>query len=160
MRKIIQNLDEYVLMVMLCASTLLIFFQVIMRYVFMNSLSWSEELARYMYVWQTWIASSYAVKLGRHLRITSVIDKAKGRRRAFLELVVIVLWLGFSVFLCFKSAELCSLIFDQEQTSPAMNAPMWLAYMAVPVGTALMAFRLVQQFIANLAALKTAGQAE
>lgn len=160
MKKIIQNLDEYVLMTMLSASTLLIFFQVIMRYIFMDSLSWSEELARYMYVWQTWIASSYAVKMGRHLRITSVVDMAKGKTRVLLELLVIVLWLGFSVFLCFKAAELCGLIFDQEQTSPAMNVPMWLAYMAVPVGTALMAVRLVQQFAANVASLKTAGQAE
>ncbi|MDL2263905.1 TRAP transporter small permease [Synergistaceae bacterium OttesenSCG-928-I11] len=160
MKKIIQNLDEYVLMAMLSASTLLIFFQVIMRYIFKDSLSWSEELARYMYVWQTWIASSYAVKMGRHLRITSMVDKAKGRTRVWFELLVIALWFGFSVFLCFKAAELCHMIFEQEQTSPAMNIPMWLAYMAVPTGTALMAARLVQQFAANLAKLKTAGQAE
>ncbi len=156
MKKIIENLDEYILMAMLSASTLLIFFQVVMRYVFMDSLSWSEELARYMYVWQTWIASSYAVKMGRHLRITSVVDKAKGRARVLLELFVIVLWLAFSVFLCFKAAELCKMIFDQQQTSPAMNLPMWLAYMAVPTGTALMAIRLVQQFVANVAKLKEA----
>lgn len=155
MKKILQNLDEYFLMMMLSSSTLLIFFQVIMRYVFKNSLYWSEELARYMYVWQTWVAASYAVKKGRHLRISSAVDKINGRKRVLIELLVISLWFAFSIFLCIKGIELCSLIFAQGQRSSAINLPMWLAYMAVPTGAALMAFRLIQQFFLNMAKLKT-----
>lgn len=158
MKKIITNLDEYLLISMLAFSTALIFLQIVMRYIFRNSLSWSEELVRYMYVWQTWIASSYAVKKGRHLRITSLVDKACGRRRIFLELMILALWFCFSVFLCVKSASLCGMIFDQKQTSPAMGVPMWIAYSAIPAGTALMAFRLVQQFILSVSKLRISGE--
>jgi TRAP-type C4-dicarboxylate transport system permease small subunit len=159
MKKLIANLDEYVLMAMLAFSTTLIFLQVIMRYVFGNSLSWSEELARYMYVWQTWVASSYAVKKGRHLRITSLVDKAAKRRRIFIEIGVLIIWLVFSVFLCYMSAFLCRRIFDQSQISSAMGLPMWIAYLATPVGTVLMSFRLIQQLAQNVAKLKTPADA-
>ena len=150
MKKILQNLDEYVLMSMLSFSTLLIFCQVIMRYVFQQSLSWSEEMARYLYVWQTWIAASYAVKKRRHLRITSLVDKAHGVRRIHIELLVLVLWLGFSIFLCIRSAMLCEMIYQQEQIPAAMALPMWIPYLAVPVGTALMSLRLVYEILDNL----------
>jgi TRAP-type C4-dicarboxylate transport system permease small subunit len=154
MKKIIANLDEYILLSMLAFSTTLIFFQVVMRYVFSNSLSWSEELARYMYVWQTWVASSYAVKKGRHLRVTSLVDKAKGKKRTYIELLVLVLWLCFAVFLCVKAVSLCSVLFGRGQTSPALGIPMWVAYSAIPAGTALMSFRLIQEIIANINKLK------
>ncbi|MDR1943286.1 MAG: TRAP transporter small permease [Synergistaceae bacterium] len=159
MKKIIANLDEYVLMTMLAFSTTLIFLQVVMRYVFRDSLSWSEELARYMYVWQTWVASSYAVKRGRHLRITSLADKAPGRFRVVIEIGVLLLWLAFSIFLCCLSVSLCRMIFNQGQTSTAMGVPMWIAYLAVPIGTVLMSFRLVQQLVINFSKLKTSGDA-
>jgi TRAP-type C4-dicarboxylate transport system permease small subunit len=158
MKKLFANLDEYILLSMLAFSTTLIFFQVLMRYVFNSSLSWSEELARYLYVWQTWLAASYAVKKGRHLRVTSLVDIAKGRKRICIELLVLALWLCFAVFLCLKSASLCSMIFKQGQTSVALNLPMWIAYSAVPAGTALMSFRLVQQIAANIKGLLAYGE--
>ena len=155
MKKFIANLDEYVLMTALAFSTILIFLQVVMRYVFENSLAWSEELARYMYVWQTWVASSYAVKRGRHLRITSLVDIASQKRRVVIEIAVLMIWLAFSIFLCYLSVSLCRKIFAQGQISSAMGLPMWITYMAVPAGTALMSFRLVQQLARNAVKLKT-----
>ncbi|MDR1508913.1 MAG: TRAP transporter small permease [Synergistaceae bacterium] len=155
MKKLIENLDEYVLMTMLAFSTTLIFLQVVMRYVFGNSLSWSEELARYLYVWQTWVASSYAVKRGRHLRITSLADKTSQKSRVVVEIAVLAIWLAFSIFLCYIASSLCRKIFNQGQVSSAMGLPMWIAYLAVPTGTVLMSFRLVQQLARNIAKLKT-----
>ena len=48
---IYNNLEEYLLIISLVCNVLLVFLQVIMRTVFKNSLTWSEELARYMFVW-------------------------------------------------------------------------------------------------------------
>jgi TRAP-type C4-dicarboxylate transport system permease small subunit len=146
-KKIIQNFDEYLLMAMLAFSTTLIFLQVIMRYVFGYSLSWSEELARYLYVWQTWLSAGYAVKKRRHLRVTSLVDLAKGVNRVLIELFVLLLWLGFSIFLGFKSAELCVMIHSQGQTSTAMGLPMWIPYLAVPAGAFFMAYQVVLEFL-------------
>ena len=45
---IYNNLEEYLLVVSLVINVLLVFLQVIMRTVFKNSLTWSEELSRYI----------------------------------------------------------------------------------------------------------------
>lgn len=49
---IYNNLEEYLLVVSLVINVLLVFLQVIMRTVFKNSLTWSEELSRYIFIWQ------------------------------------------------------------------------------------------------------------
>ena len=155
--KILKNLDEYILVTILGISTSVIFLQVIMRYVFSNSLSWSEELARYLFVWQTWLATGYAVKRRRHLRITTLVDKTSGRKRLLIEMIVLAIWFAFTVFLCVYSARLCTMIYGQGQVSTAMRIPMWIPYMGVPVGTAYLAIQLVCESIRFYREFKPAG---
>ena len=146
MKRIIFNLDEYLMISMLAVSTALIFAQVVMRYVFGYSLSWSEELARYMFVWQTWVSTGYAVKKRRHIRITSLVDLTTGTTRALLELIVLAIWFAFSVFLGYESLGLCGMLYNQGQTSTAIGLPMWIAYLSVPVGSIIMAYQIVREF--------------
>jgi TRAP-type C4-dicarboxylate transport system permease small subunit len=147
-KRIIFNLDEYLMILMLAVSTVLIFVQVVMRYVFGYSLSWSEELARYMFVWQTWVSTGYAVKKRRHIRITSLVDLTTGAKRALLELIVLSIWFAFSVFLGYESVLLCKMLYagGHGQMSTAMGLPMWIAYLSVPVGSIIMAYQVVREF--------------
>lgn len=142
LKKIWDHLEEYVLVWSLMFSVFLIFLQVVMRYVFRNSLSWSEELARYVFLWQIWLGASFAVKEHRHLRIEMIVEKLHGRNRQFFELFVLLVWFGFSVFLALKGSELSMLLFKRGQVSPAMRIPMGFAYASVPVGCTLMSIRL------------------
>ena len=61
---IYNNLEEYLLVVSLVINVLLVFLQVIMRTVFKNSLTWSEELSRYIFIWQIWLGASIALCTG------------------------------------------------------------------------------------------------
>ena len=55
MNKINEYLEEIILVILLVCMTLILGLQVVSRYVFQNSLSWSEELVRYMLVWSAFI---------------------------------------------------------------------------------------------------------
>ncbi|MCE5201286.1 MAG: TRAP transporter small permease [Synergistaceae bacterium] len=148
LKKLWDNIEEYLLVYSLMFSVALIFVQVIMRYIFSNSLSWSEELARYLFLWQIWVGASYAVKEHRHLRIEMIQDFIKDpTRKKIFELFVLSLWLGFSLFLTFEGASLVSLLFQRGQVSPAMRVPMAYAYASVPVGCALMSIRLICEMV-------------
>ena len=63
-KKFLYNFEEYFVVWTMAIMTILVFIQVVMRYVFSNSLSWSEELARFIFLWVSWIGASYAVKEG------------------------------------------------------------------------------------------------
>lgn len=142
--------EETFLIVIIAASVVIIFTQVVMRYVFNNSLSWSEELARYLFLYQIWVGASFAVKKSAHLRIEIIPSKLKGRSAIVFDSIALLIWLGFSIFLATKAATLTHFIFDRGQVSPAMRMPIGLAYLSVPFGVGLMCIRLVQQLYLNV----------
>lgn len=144
MRRLFDHFEEYILISSLFFSVVLVFMQVIMRYVFKNSLSWSEELARYLFLWQIWLGASYAAKEGRHLRIEMIKNLFQGRARLLFECFSASIWFGFCIFLAWKGTELTHMIFTRGQLSPAMQIPIAYAYASVPVGSAMMALRLLQ----------------
>jgi len=124
-------------------STFLVFAQVVMRYVFSYSLPWSEELSRYIYLWQIWIGASYAVAEGRHLRISMILDKLTIATRSKLEISVYIVWLGFSIYLVITGMDVVQKIFASGQLSPALRMPMAYAYASVPIGAAMMSIHLI-----------------
>ncbi|WP_308533838.1 TRAP transporter small permease [uncultured Peptoniphilus sp.] len=149
--KIIKWLDDYfeeVLLVFLLAfTTILTFTQVVMRYVFHNSLSWSEELARYIFLYLIWVGAAYAVKKEQHLRIEVILNKISKVNKNKFELFIYLIWLGFSLFLFISSLKMTINIFASGQLSPAMRIPIGYAYVSIPFGVGLMCFRIIQKMI-------------
>ncbi len=142
-QKFFDRLEEYLLVGSLVFNVILIFVQVLMRYVFKNSLSWSEELARYVFLWQTWIGASLAVKERRHLRVEVLANLFSGQNRRIFELLILSIWFCFCLFLGYQGSKLTLFLFQRGQTSPALGIPMGYAYASVPVGCFLMAYRLI-----------------
>lgn len=149
-----EKLEESFLVASLIATVIIIFLQVVMRYVFKSSLSWSEELARYIFLYQIWVGASYAVKRSSHLRIEILKSKFSPRNQLVFDSFAMLIWLVFVVFLASKSFELTSMIFKRGQLSPAMRIPMGYAYASVPIGSGLMSLRIVQQIYYNIKKIK------
>jgi TRAP-type C4-dicarboxylate transport system permease small subunit len=93
--KVMDKLEDTCLIAMFAAMVGIIFFQVIMRYVFNNSLSWSEELGKFLFVWISWLGISIGHRRKEHIKITMVVDKLPYRwnkaAEAIAELVLIVI---------------------------------------------------------------------
>ena len=142
--------EEIFLVSTLFFSVALIFTQVVMRYVFSNSIYWSEELARYLFIWQAWIAASFATKHSKHINLDVVVNLCPGVVQEFLYWVTHVLWLSFALYMTWKSAALTNTIFSRKTISAAMQIRMGWVYLAVPFGCALMSFRLVQVMASKL----------
>lgn len=147
LKKIWDHLEEGILVPMLAFSSLLLFAQVVMRYVFESSLSWSEELARFLYLWEVWLGIAYATKTGAHLRVDLIYDLVKGKAALVLRLFVNILWFAFGVWFAFIGSQTMMTIMGFGQCSSAMRIPMWLVYLAIPVGSGLMAIRLIEQTV-------------
>ena len=145
--KIWDHLEEYVLVYSLMVSVALVFVQVVMRRVFNNSLSWSEELARYLYVWQTWLGVSYAARNGTHLRITMLKDRLPAKAQQILEILVVLVWMGFGIFVIYQGMGVVNTIASFGQKSSALKIPMQFCYMSIPEGMFLMCIRIVERTV-------------
>lgn len=139
-----EKLEEYLMVAMVMLMTALIFIQVIMRYIFGNSLAWSEELSRYLFLWSIWLGASYGIKTQGHIRLTVLTSRLSPRIQDIVGVIVYIIWFLFVLFLVVKGYELVAKIYVSGQTSIALRLPMWIAYASVPVGCTLMSFRMLQ----------------
>lgn len=91
----LNNIEDFALVSMFIAMVAIIFSQVIMRKVFNNSLSWSEELGKFLFVWISWLGISIGHRRREHIKITMVVEKlpykAKKIVEALSELILIII---------------------------------------------------------------------
>ena len=66
------NLEKIICVTCLALMSVIIVAQVFFRYVLKNSISWSEEIARYLFIWLIYIGISYGVKMDRHISVDAV----------------------------------------------------------------------------------------
>ena len=93
------KLEEYCLVYTLALAVVIISLQIIMRSVFNNSLSWSEEAAKYLFVWLIWLGTSIAARDRSHIALEMVVGKLKGKSRIIMDIVVKLIWGAMCVFL-------------------------------------------------------------
>ena len=141
--KIVAAFAIVLLVILIFACVLQVFFRVVLH----NSLSWSEELARYMYVWVTWVGVSYSVRNGSHLRITMLRDRLPLKGRQGLEILVTIVWIAFGLFVMYMGIEAVTMIATYGQRSSALRIPMQFCYLSIPVGMGLMILRLIGSLI-------------
>lgn len=145
-----EHVETYLASVALITFAALIVLQVTMRYVFNTSLTWTVEMARYALVWFVFLSGSYAVRYQRHVKFSVLVDLL-GKRvpiaQRIVQIFVFVLWLAFLVFVAYLSWESVVRQYGTGQVAPATQIPMYLIYLALPIGLALMAFRVTQHLV-------------
>lgn len=133
----------FLLVVILSTGT-----QVFTRYILNASQPWTEELARYAFIWTNLLGSAVAVRHGSHAAVSILEGKLKGKTWIVQQVVVYSLMLLCCAILIVFGFRMVSVA--SKQLSPAMRFPMSLVYLAVPVGAigiAIQAFeRLVLSF--------------
>ena len=98
------------------------FAQVVGRYLLNASPSWSEELARYAFIWCSAWGAAVALDCGGHAVITVLSDHLKPKSRNALHFVMTLIVLVISAVLCVQGLVLAAA--TVKMTSPAMKIPM------------------------------------
>ncbi|WP_202079289.1 TRAP transporter small permease [Caldalkalibacillus salinus] len=146
------HLEEVFLVVFSSIMVTVIFLQVVMRQ-FGNSLSWTEELARYCFIWLVYIGISYGVKKQKHIKVDVLLLALKGKAKLILYITANLLFFVFCLFVIKYGSEISMKLLEFGQKSPANKIPMGLVYLATPIGMGLAAIRLIQQLIIQFKAL-------
>lgn len=154
------HIEEVLLVVFSFTMVFIIALQVFMRFVLSSSLSWSEELARYCFIWMVYIGISYGVKQQRHLKVDAALLLLKNKGQLVLNIVANLLFLSFTLVIIYYGYLIAERLLAFGQTSPALHIPMGLIYMATPIGMGLTAFRIIQQLIQQFRSLRGEGHFE
>lgn len=154
--KIIRWLDEhfeaYALVFLSVFTVVLIFLQVVMRYVFSNSLTWSEELARYAFIWMIYIGVSYGVKTRKHLGVDALSMLFKRKGQIIISMIANISFLVFVVVMTYFGLDVVTRV---TRDSAALQIPMEWVYLAPVVGFALTTIRLIQNLAIEVKELKS-----
>lgn len=127
--------------------TIIVFLQVVYRYVLVQPLHWSEEMARYLFVWLSILGATLAVQKRGHFGLDIFYRMLPDRGRRVLEFVLHLL-MGTVIFVILvQGILLVQKTIPQE--SPAMGISMGWAYACLPVGAGLMAIHLLVIFFRN-----------
>ena len=131
------KLEEYVLCASLVLTTLIIFVQVIMRSVFNSSLTWSEELTRYIFIWQIWMGVSIAQKDKAHIKVEILKSFVKNQKfLAVVDVIATILLIAFNIFLVTSGIDLVQQI-----------------YIVLPLASGIFTLRLCGQLVEDVKAL-------
>lgn len=137
------KLEEYVLVGSLGVTVSLVFLQVIMRYVFNNSLYWSEELTRYIFIWQIWLGASIGLREKKHIKVEVLESILSPGWKLSFDILASLIWLAANFFLLYSGTLLVIDLFQKNSVSTALQAPLWMVYAALPVSTFVIIIRQV-----------------
>jgi TRAP-type C4-dicarboxylate transport system permease small subunit len=128
--------------------SVIVMLQIIFRFVIFIPLPWSEELARYLMIWTGMVGSFVALREGRHIGVTMVVDRLPPRAATWVSVFVQAATILFLVILAQQGLALT--LVNLSQLSPAMRIPMFYPYLAVPVGAALMIVELTAGILQSI----------
>ena len=142
-----ENIELYICVFLMSFMTLLIFVQVVMRYVFNNSLSWSEELARYVFIWLIYIGISYGCKLRKHIKIDAALYLFPKKVRPYVVVIGDILFIVFAVYITITGFTYSMEQIQYDMRSPALKIPYQYIYLSTVAGFGLATIRQIQKII-------------
>ena len=118
----------FVILIVACVT------QVFFRFALNHSLSWTEELARYAFIWMHMIGSSLLICDGGHATVTAVLDQLSGSAKKLVEIFIEIVILVNGALMTYAT---------RTNLSTAMSVPMWCINSSVFVGGALLILQAI-----------------
>jgi len=146
----LSRLEEILIGLLIASASVILFANVVARYVLNSGIPWADEVVRYQIVWMVFLGGSVAARKGIHIGVDIVVKMAPPKIGRFILLIIHAIVIFFCGVLVYFGAELTAQTREFGQVSTALQAPMWIFQLAIPVGSALMAIRFGQQFFSVL----------
>ncbi|AWN54291.1 TRAP transporter small permease [Methylobacterium sp. 17Sr1-1] len=152
--RILDRLEEILIASLMAGATLLIFVAVVHRYASgidalysittAIHLSWAQELCIYMFVWMAKFGAAYGVRTGIHVGVDVAVNQLPPAWRDRIVLFGLLCGALFTAIVGTMGARFVYGLVDTDQTTPDLEIPSWVVYLAIPLGSYLMCFRFLQ----------------
>ena len=149
-----RHLEEILLVVLLFIMMMIMGIQILSRYAFGNSLSWSEEITRFCFIWTGFLSISYCIKNGKSIKIEQFVewfrDDWEGRGVHLFRLVSYVIEMILFAYLLPFAWHFVQASRAGRAASPAVGIPMWIVQSITVISFALCEIRLAQKLVERI----------
>lgn len=142
-----ERFEETCMMIALTLISLIMGYSVVARYVMNDSLSWAEEICRYLFVWSAFLSIGLCLKRRSSIKIDMLLMALpRAVQKANLFLIDVIMLLSL-LYLLKGAVNVTSAMMESGQSSPALMFPMYLVFSAAVVGFGLGIIRLLQRLV-------------
>jgi len=147
LREINKNGERYLLLPLYALIVVTVLFEVFRRFALSYSSIWGEEIARYAFIYVSWIAASICVKDRTHIKLDIVIHFVSDRWKAFLFLIGDILMFCMACIAFYWSLEPMHVSLEFGSVTDGLRiSKAWFLF-AVPFGFGMMIIRVIQATI-------------
>jgi C4-dicarboxylate transporter DctQ subunit len=139
-----KNAERWALLVFYILLVATMSIEVLRREVLSYSSIWGEEIVRYSFIYLAWIGAAAACKERAHIRIDVLFHYVSPRIKALLYMFGDVVMLVIAVFALYWSFETVAVSWKFGSVTDGLRVSKVWFLMAVPVGFALVVYRLLQ----------------
>ncbi len=146
------NFEKPFLVIGMLAIIMLITYQTLYRYIVSNitggtAIVGLEELARFIFIWITYLAIPLAIKGRNNIRVDILYDRISDRWQKISWIMVDSCILVLTGVIFFMGIDHLQMMLNYPQTSPALNIPFFFPYLILPIGFGLMSIRCIQDLV-------------
>lgn len=142
--KLFVRLNGAVVALMMFLMYVLVFANVITRYIFKFSLNWTDELARFLMIWTVFLGAGLAMREGRHVAIEILQDLLPGRYKKYFRAFIGLLILAFMAVLVVLGYQYAQAMMATK--SAVLRWPIGMVYMVIPIGSLAFILHLATVF--------------
>jgi TRAP-type C4-dicarboxylate transport system permease small subunit len=143
--KFLLKFIESFIFVVFSAMVVIVFAQVIFRYVFEFSLSWGSEFSQYGMVWLCFLGAALATRDRDHTRVDFFINLLPRRFYPIVNVLVNLIIIAFILYLSYSSIPITKAF--MKDITPGLGIPYGYVSLALPVGGLLMVIYLINDSI-------------
>ena len=147
---------RWLIIVVMLVMTATVSVQILFRYVFNAPLGWSEEVARFSFVWVSFFGASALMRMREHINVTVFTDHFPPRLRSAAVLIA-----NAGALVCiyiFVVGGIALTTNEWDQLAPATQVRMGWIYLAIPISATLMGIWVVIQTIDTALRLRGEGR--
>lgn len=150
LRALDRNAERWALLLFYTVLVVTMAVEVVRREVFSYSSIWGEEVVRYAFIYLVWIGAASAVRERAHIRIDVLFHYVGPRVRALLYIFGDLVMMAIAVLALYWSFETVMVSWQYGSVTDGLRVSKVWALMAVPLGFALMMFRLLQSLCRDI----------
>jgi C4-dicarboxylate transporter DctQ subunit len=137
----LNRIAEWALAALVTVTVLSVTAQVIFRYGVQSSLTWSEEVARYSFIWAIFLGTSVAARRGQHIGVDAFVALLPRALQRWLRLANLLICGGFFALFTYVCVLLVQNAFTQRSSS--LEIPIAWVYASAVIGAVLTVLHLV-----------------